>query len=128
VCRKDYRNFHLAHVWYAAEARLREARRLVFVGYSLPESDVEVLYLLKRSCPQRQLPGAGVTVIEHDAAGTALTANLVGQRYVALFGGGVDWHPEGLDGWLGTTPSSPSDGQLEGGERVVANEALPHLG
>jgi hypothetical protein len=88
-------------------ADLRQAQRLVFVGYSLPESDVEVLYLLKRSCPQRELPGARITVIEHDAAGTALGAHPVGQRYEALFGSGVDWHPEGLDAWLGAAPSSP---------------------
>ncbi len=105
--RKDYRNFHLAHVWYAAEARLREASRLVFVGYSLPESDVEVVYLLKRSCPQRQLPAERITVVEHDPAGTALHVNVIGQRYESLFGTGVDWHTEGLDAWLAGAPSAP---------------------
>lgn len=77
------------------------------MGHSLPESDVEVLYLLKRSCPQRQVPGTGVTVVEHDLSRSALSAHPVGQRYEALFGGGVDWHPEGLDAWLGAAPSSP---------------------
>ena len=38
---------------------------------------------------------------------SALHVNASGQRYEALFGGGVDWHPEGLDAWLASAPSSP---------------------
>jgi hypothetical protein len=66
-----------------------------------------VLYLLKRSCPRRHLSGAGITVIEHDPGRAALSGHPVGQRYEAVFGSGLDWHPEGLDAWLGTAPSSP---------------------
>src|SRR5262249_52517049 len=42
---KDYRNPHLAQVWYEAESVLREATRVIFIGYSLPDDDVEVVYL-----------------------------------------------------------------------------------
>jgi len=46
--RKDYRNPHLARIWYDAERALQRANRVIFVGYSLPDDDVEVIYLLKR--------------------------------------------------------------------------------
>jgi hypothetical protein len=40
--RKDYRNPHLARVWYEAERILQRANRVIFVSYSLPGDDVEV--------------------------------------------------------------------------------------
>jgi hypothetical protein len=44
---KDYRNPHLAQVWYEAERVLREADCAIFIGYSQPDDDVEVVYLVK---------------------------------------------------------------------------------
>lgn len=41
-------NFHLQQVWRAAESVLMGARRLVFCGYSLPDADIHIKYLLKR--------------------------------------------------------------------------------
>jgi hypothetical protein len=95
---KNYRNPHLAQVWYEAERVLREAARVVFVGYSLPEDDVEVIYLLKRS--MAHLPPSQITVVEYDPTMPQLDAHPVGRRYRTLFGDGIDWHPEGLDQWL----------------------------
>jgi hypothetical protein len=43
--KKDYRNPHIAQVWYRAEELLRSASEVVFVGYSMPSDDVEVVYL-----------------------------------------------------------------------------------
>jgi hypothetical protein len=97
---KDYRNPHLTQVWYEAERVLREAERVIFVGYSLPEDDVEVIYLLKRSLAH--LSSDRITVVEFDSAPipSTLRDNAVGRRYRALFGDGLDWHPEGMDTWL----------------------------
>jgi hypothetical protein len=41
-------NFHLQQVWRRAEQVLMEADCLVFCGYSLPDADMHVRYLLKR--------------------------------------------------------------------------------
>jgi hypothetical protein len=95
---KDYRNPHLAQVWYEAERVLRESRRVIFIGYSLPEDDVEVIYLLKRGIAHLQ--PAQITVVEYDPSNPALSAHAVGRRYRTLFGDGIDWHPEGMDAWL----------------------------
>ncbi len=45
---KEYRNHMLDMVWLEAEAALRCAQRVVFIGYSLPEADMNVLFMLKR--------------------------------------------------------------------------------
>ena len=95
---KDYRNPHLAQVWYEAERVLRDAKRVFFIGYSLPDDDVEVVYLLKRS--MINLEPKDIVVVEYDPANPPLTGHPVGRRYRALFGDGIQWHPEGLDDWL----------------------------
>jgi NAD-dependent SIR2 family protein deacetylase len=95
---KDYRNPHLAQVWFEAERALREADRAVFIGYSLPDDDVEVVYLLKRGLAH--LTPDRITVVEYDATMPPLEGHTVGRRYRTLFGDGIHWHPEGLDGWI----------------------------
>jgi hypothetical protein len=97
---KNYRNPHIAQVWYEAERVLRDAGRVIFIGYSLPDDDVEVVYLLKRSLAHLQ--ANQITVLEHDETvpTPTLAENAVGRRYRTLFGDGIDWHPEGMDVWL----------------------------
>jgi hypothetical protein len=98
---KDYRNPHLGQVWYEAQRVLRQAERVIFVGYSMPDDDVEVVYLVKRSLGHITDPKQ-ITVVGRDlnpriAAGD----HAVGRRYRTLFGD-VDWHAGGLDKWLST--------------------------
>ena len=97
---KNYGNPHLTQVWYRAEQLLREADRAVFVGYSLPDDDVEVVYLLKRGLAHLQ--PAQVTVVEYDAANPGISArdHPVGRRYRCLFGEDIAWCARGLDAWL----------------------------
>jgi hypothetical protein len=38
---KDCRNPHLAQVWYEAQHVMRQAKRVILVGYSMPDEDVE---------------------------------------------------------------------------------------
>jgi len=97
---KNYRNPHLSQVWYQAEQLLRSAKRAIFIGYSLPDDDVEVVYLLKRSLAHLSAPN--ITVVGHDEKLRGLSAHPTGQRYRALFGDGIDWHPEGMDAWIAT--------------------------
>ena len=103
---KDYRNPHLAKVWYEAERILRECDRAVFIGYSLPEDDVEVIYLLKRGLAH--LDPQQITVVQKDDARASLKQNPIGRRYHALFGD-VDWHAgSGLDEWLNQSHAAAS--------------------
>lgn len=97
---KDYRNPHLGQVWYEAQRVLRQADKVVFVGYSLPDDDVEVVYLLKRGLAHIQDPRK-ITVVEYCQDNPKIEAHEhpVGRRYAALFGD-IEFHAGGLDAWL----------------------------
>lgn len=94
---KDYRNPHVRRVWDAAEDALRRADRAIFVGYSLPDDDLDVVYLLKRGLGAlaQRAPGR-ITVVEYAPGGAALSQHPVGRRYRSLFGSGIDWRPDGF--------------------------------
>jgi hypothetical protein len=96
---KDYRNPHTVQIWREADAMLRQAKRVIFVGYSLPEDDIHVQYLLKRAAGH--LSPHQVTVVEFDPEHSRPPfEHPVGRRYIWLFGDGIDWHPEGFANWL----------------------------
>ncbi len=95
---KDYRNPHVSRVWYEAEQELRQADRVIFVGYSLPWDDVEVIYLIKQSL--EQLPPKRITVVEYSKTPVSIQEHAAGKRYVSLFGDKINWSSLGFDGWL----------------------------
>lgn len=47
--RKSFRTHAFARSWHAAEQILTEAKKWIFIGYSLPEADYEFKHLLKTS-------------------------------------------------------------------------------
>jgi hypothetical protein len=96
--RKDYRNPHIALVWYRAEEMLRSATSVVFVGYSMPPDDVEVVYLFKRGLGH--LPAQAITVVEYDSLNRTASEHEVGRRYESVFGAGIQWYTCGFEGWL----------------------------
>jgi hypothetical protein len=96
---KDYRNPHVARVWYEAARALREASRAIFIGYSMPDDDVEVIYLFKRGLAK--LEPQNITVVEYAPAGPrGIDDHPVGQRYRALFGKEIDWDTNGFEAWI----------------------------
>lgn len=99
--KKDYRNPHIARIWHQAERMLRDADHVIFVGYSLPEDDVEVIYLLKRGVIK---PGRRVTVVEYDKKRRRVDNHPVGARYKSLFGE-VEWHNGGFEKYVAAIPS-----------------------
>ena len=64
---KDYRNPHIARIWYSAARALREAKRVIFIGYSMPDDDIEVVYLFKRGLAH--LKPRDITVVEQAGKG-----------------------------------------------------------
>jgi hypothetical protein len=104
---KDYRNPHLAQVWYEAQRVLRQADRVIFVGYSLPDDDVEVVYLVKRSLGHI-VNSKQITVVEFCEDNRVIRAadHPVGRRYQALFGD-IDWWAGGLDSWVTMLSTKP---------------------
>ena len=45
---KDYNNYFLTQVWHGAEQDLRSVEKIFFCGYSFPDADMHIKYLLKR--------------------------------------------------------------------------------
>jgi len=110
---KDYRNPHISQVWYKSERLLRTADRVFIIGYSLPEDDVDVIYLLKRGL--NQLDPNKITVVEFDEQNRKIDEHPVGLRYRSLFGDQLDWRTEGFGMWLQEHKNralSPLDGSL----------------
>jgi hypothetical protein len=105
---KNYRNPHLTNVWYRAEQLLRSAGRAVFIGYSLPDDDVDVVYLLKRGLAH--LSAADITVVDFDEKHPGISArqSAVGRRYCSLFGDAINWSARGLRGWLNDERNAPA--------------------
>lgn len=101
--RKDYRNPHVATVWALAEQALRSAERVIIIGYSLPDDDLDVIYLLKRGLGQlaNRAPEK-ITVVERasDEALRAIGKHPVGRRYRAIFGPNIDWRTDGFEGLI----------------------------
>lgn len=95
---KDYRNPHISRIWYEADQALRNAERVIIVGYSLPSDDLDVLYLLKRGLSH--LPSDQIHVVEYDPDMRNIDDNPVGQRYMTLFGSGINWYTDGFVGFL----------------------------
>jgi hypothetical protein len=98
---KDYRNPHISQIWYKAERLLRGADRVIIIGYSLPEDDVDVIYMLKRGLDRlrRESPEM-ITVVEHDNQHRDISTHPTGLRYRSLFGEHIDWRTEGFKAWV----------------------------
>lgn len=63
---KNYDWPQLRHVWDLALECIREAERLVFVGYSMPQADVAVHHLIRRALLTRSAPGRPrIEVVNH---------------------------------------------------------------
>ena len=99
---KDYRNPQIARVWHQADRMLRQADSAYIIGYSLPEDDVDVTYLLKRGL--ENVEPSNITVVEFDPDRRGLREHPVGRRYRALFGDDLDWHPEGFADFVASIP------------------------
>jgi len=95
---KDYRNPHIQSIWYEAERTLRRAEHVCFVGYSVPDDDLEVIDLLRRSLGH--LPPSCITVVESAEEQLRLDQHPVGRRYRSIFGDQINWHVGGFEGWL----------------------------
>jgi hypothetical protein len=90
---KVYDNPHLVSIWLRAEKILRDAERIFFIGYSMPEADVHIKYLLKKSLFRRRGRHPEIVVIDqvgHTEDSPEYT------RYRRLFGD-IQYYPIGFE-------------------------------
>jgi hypothetical protein len=92
---KDLSNFQIKLVWQNAGVELREARRLVFIGYSLPYADFEFRQLLSRTIH----PSAAIDVVlyEGDSEPSRATYAAEEDRYRKFLSGhALNFHNRGV--------------------------------
>ena len=62
---KDMSNVFLSNVWNESEKALRESNILIFCGYSFPEADIHIKYIIKRVQTSRKKPPLKIMVFNN---------------------------------------------------------------
>jgi NAD-dependent SIR2 family protein deacetylase len=81
---KTLANLQLRRIWDAAERDLMECERIVFCGYSFPDADVHVRYLLKRVELNRPNRPLEIFVVNHFAGKSSATRDEERGRYLGF--------------------------------------------
>jgi predicted Zn finger-like uncharacterized protein len=93
---KDLSNFQIKLVWQNVGVELMEARRLVFIGYSLPHADFEFRQLLTRMI-WRDAP-VDVVLFRGRSEESKKAYKVESERYRQFFSGHrVTFHPAGVE-------------------------------
>jgi hypothetical protein len=87
---KDLNNVFLSSIWNRTDIALRMAKHIVFCGYSFPDADIHIKYLLKRAQTNRN--GAlKVTVINHFENKEPQVSSQEELRFKRFMGGNVNY-------------------------------------
>jgi NAD-dependent SIR2 family protein deacetylase len=90
---KDFSNIFINNIWLKAEIALRKVDHIFFSGYSLPDADIHVKYLLKRvqqyRC-SRELPFE-ITVFNNHSNKNESLKKEESERYKRFFGANVKY-------------------------------------
>jgi len=81
---KALENMYLRQIWHAAEQVLNACDKLVFCGYSFPDADVHIRYLLKRVEVNRQATPEVFIVNEHEGK-KDVAREMEKERYLRFF-------------------------------------------
>jgi hypothetical protein len=87
---KDLNNVFLSLIWNRTDIALRKVRHIVFCGYSFPDADLHIKYLLKRAQTNRREP-LKITVINHHADKKATATEEERTRYSRFLGDKVEY-------------------------------------
>jgi len=87
---KEMSNVFLSIVWNKAEQSLREVERVIFCGYSFPDSDMHVKYLIKRIQSNRPDPsGLKIVIVNYHSGKNIQSAESEQSRYSRFLGRSV---------------------------------------
>lgn len=96
---KQLNSLHIKSTWSNAFIELQEADEIIFIGYSLPKADFELMYLLKKSL--YYYDKIKVVLAPSDAP-KGNKKSQVHQRYINLFGDKVEFYFDGFGKWVDT--------------------------
>lgn len=83
---KNMSNIYLSNIWNRVEQELRQSQVLVFCGYSFPDADIHIKYLLKRAQISALSNLKKVIVLNHYEGKKDYRTNDEKQRYERFFG------------------------------------------
>jgi hypothetical protein len=84
---KDMSRVFLSNIWNKTENALREVNHMIFCGYSLPDADMHIKYLLKRMQTNRDVSDRmRLTIVNHHKKKKAAQATAEAERYFRYFG------------------------------------------
>jgi hypothetical protein len=87
---KDLNNAFLSSIWNRTDVALRKVKRIVFCGYSFPDADIHIKYLLKRAQTNRDTL-LKVTVVNNHTGKKAADAQQERDRYTLFLGSAVEY-------------------------------------
>lgn len=86
---KDLNNVYLSLIWNRTDIALRKVNRVIFCGYSLPDADIHIKYLLKRAQTNRRTR-LEFAVINHHPQKQISEIEVESNRYKRFLGSSVD--------------------------------------
>ena len=78
-------NFYLQQIWKRAEDELKQASRIVFCGYSFPDADMHIKYLLKRAEVNRTGEAPEVFIVNEHKGKKKQQREMEMDRYMRFF-------------------------------------------
>jgi hypothetical protein len=87
---KDLNNVFLSSIWNRTDVALRKVNHIVFCGYSFPDADIHIKYLLKRAQTNRVAP-LRFTVINHYPRKKKSESDPEQERYQRFLGRDVNY-------------------------------------
>ena len=86
---KDMSNVFLSNVWNESEKALRESDILIFCGYSFPESDIHIKYIIKRVQTSRKKQPLKIMVFNNHEGKKDFSLRREEDRYKRFLGDDV---------------------------------------
>jgi hypothetical protein len=87
---KDLNNTFLSTIWNRTDVALRKVKHIIFCGYSFPDADIHIKYLLKRAQTNRAVP-LKITVINHHPGKKVNEIRQEQDRYKRFLGATVNY-------------------------------------
>lgn len=94
---KSYARAHVSMIWQRAERALRDALQVVFVGYSLPDADFHIKYLLQKAL--HRSPRPKIVVVDFKPP-DAVRPTGEEVRYKRLFGPNISYYTGGFEKYV----------------------------
>lgn len=101
---KTYRQPQVSVIWQRAERSLRAAEKVVFIGYSLPDADFHIKYLIQKALyrstdTQSNQPPPEIVVVDFKRP-PVTRPTPEEERFRRLFGRNVTYYSDGFEGYI----------------------------